>query len=213
MPLQAPAFCVLLGPDLAGKSSAMAALRQDPDPRRLISADDAFLAPEHALIGRLRREVVREVAAREDQWSPEFFAAMLQTAVLHLRDRLLDDSGGGPAVVDSYYYKLLAKCRLAGLPENPMFAWWRSFPQPRHVIYLDVSPETAWRRSRRGARLNRLEHYGQVPDPDSFQRYQADLHKVMREEIRDLPVTVIEEQTDPERTAAAIRKVLAHELG
>ncbi|WP_229848744.1 dTMP kinase [Streptomyces melanogenes] len=217
VPLQAPAFCVLLGPDLAGKSSAMAALRQDPGPdvHRLVSADDAFLAPEHALIGRLRREVVRDVAAREEQWSPEFFAAMLQTAVLHLRDRLLDDGGGAsaPAVVDSYYYKLLAKCRLAGVPENPMFAWWRSFPRPRRVIYLDVSPETAWRRSREGARLNRLEHYGEAPGLDGFLRYQADLDKVMREEIRDLPVTVIEEHTDPERTVAAIRKVLAHELG
>lgn len=218
MPLQAPAFCVLLGPDLAGKSSAMAALRQDPGPRRhrLVSADDAFLDPEHALIGRLRREAVREVAAHEDQWSPEFFAAMLQTAVLHLRDRLLDDGGAGaaaPAVVDSYYYKLLAKCRLAGVPENPMFTWWRSFPRPRHVIYLDVSPDTAWRRSGEGARLNRLEHYGEVPDRDGFQRYQTDLGKVMREEIRDLPMTVIEEHTDPERTVAAIRKVLAHELG
>ncbi|GAA0614151.1 hypothetical protein GCM10010394_50200 [Streptomyces crystallinus] len=210
MPLQDPAFCVLLGPDLAGKSSAMTALRQDPEPRRLISADDAFLAPEHALIGRLRREVVRDVAAREAAWSPEFLAAMLQTAVLHLRDRLLEDDG--PALVDSYYYKPLAKCRLAGVPENPMFTWWRSFPRPRRVIYLDARPETAWRRSRQGARLNRLEHYGEVPDRDGFLRYQADLRKVMREEIRDLPVTVIEE-AGPERTAAAIRKVLAHELG
>ncbi|MEJ8642015.1 hypothetical protein WKI68_12145 [Streptomyces sp. MS1.HAVA.3] len=115
--------------------------------------------------------------------------------------------------MDSYYYKLLAKCRLAGAGDNPMFDWWRSFPQPRRVVYLEVSPETAWRRSREGARLNRLEHYGDVPDRDAFERYQGDLRKTMREEIRDLPVTVIEEHRDPARTAAEIRKVLAHELG
>ncbi|MFD9794886.1 dTMP kinase [Streptomyces sp. NPDC059070] len=211
MPKQAPAFCVLLGPDLAGKSTAMAALRQGGG-HRLVSADDAFLAPGHALIGRLRREAVREVAGREEEWSPDFFAALLQTAVLHLRDQLLAEPEV-PAVVDSYYYKLLAKCRLAGVPENPMFAWWRTFPRPRRVIYLDVSPETAWRRSGHGARLNRLEHYGSEPDRDGFERYQADLRKVMRDEIQDLPVTVIEERAGRERTAAAIRKVLAHELG
>ncbi|MFD9515715.1 dTMP kinase [Streptomyces sp. NPDC059979] len=219
--MQDPEFCVLLGPDLAGKSSAMSALRRAPHaprgphaPRtpRLISADDAFLAPGHALIGRLRREVVKDVAAPGRSWSPDFFAAMLQTAVVHLRDQLLDDART-PAVVDSYYYKLLAKCRLAGAGDNPMFDWWRSFPQPRRVVYLEVSPETAWRRSREGARLNRLEHYGDVPDRDAFERYQADLRKTMREEIRDLPMTVIEEHGDPARTAAEIRKVLAHELG
>lgn len=209
-----PAFCVLLGPDYAGKSSALAHLRRSSAPWRLLSADDAFLAPEHALIGRLRRDVVKDVAvAGEDTWSPDFFATMLQTAVLHLRDRLLHDDPGRPAVVDSYYYKLLAKCRLAGAEDNPMVTWWRSFPRPRRVIYLDVTPGSAWARSHQGADLNCLEYYGERPEREEFERYQNDLAKTMRDEIRGLPVTVIGEQDGPARTAEAIRRVLTHELG
>ena len=208
-----PAFCVLLGPDYAGKSSALGLLRGSAPQWRAVSVDDAYLAPEHALIGRLRRDLVKDVAAHESAWSPEFFAALLQTAIVHLRDQLLGDASGTPAVVDSYYYKILAKCRLAGVADNPMFAWWRSFPRPRRVIYLDVPPQTAWRRSRQGADLNPLEHYGPRPEWDGFRRYQEDLAKVMREEIHGLPVTVIEEQDHPARTAAAIREVLIHELG
>ncbi|NEB74588.1 hypothetical protein G3I40_04975 [Streptomyces sp. SID14478] len=209
-----PPFCVLLGPDHAGKSTALGHLGRTAPAWRRVSVDTDCLAPEHALIGRLRRAVVEDVADRPDAWSPEFLTALVQTAVVHLRDQLLRDDGTRrPAVVDSYYYKFLAKCRLAGAPDTGPLAWWRTFPQPRRVIYLDVSPETAWRRAGRGAGLNALEYYGPYPDREGFDRYQHDLAKVMREEIRSLPVTVIEEHHSPQETADAIREVLAHELG
>ncbi|MEV7437292.1 hypothetical protein [Streptomyces griseoviridis] len=208
-----PRFLVLLGPDYAGKSSVLAELRRARAPWRLVSVDDTFLAPEHALIGRLRRDVVRDVAPHDGRWSPDFLAAMVHTAVVHLRDQLLDGDPRTPAVVDSYYYKFLAKCRLAGVPDDPLLTWWRSFPRPGRVIYLDVTPESAWRRSREGADLNPLEHYGPRPEPHGFARYQTDLDRLVREEIRDLPVTVLAEQADAARTAATVRELITHELG
>ncbi|MGW1836515.1 hypothetical protein [Streptomyces sp. BBFR2] len=174
--------------------------------------DDDRLAPEHALIGRLRRNVVKDVAPHRGDWSPDFFATLVQTAVVHLRDELLRGDAGTPVVVDSYYYKLLAKCHLAGAGESPLLTWWRTFPRPSRVIYLDVPPETTWQRCGQGADLNILEHYGPRPGWDGFRRYQTDLAKVMRDEIQDLPVTVIEEMGRPEPTAEAIREVLTHEF-
>ncbi|NEY35858.1 hypothetical protein GTU99_27490 [Streptomyces sp. PRKS01-65] len=207
-----PRFCVLLGPDYAGKSSVLSAFARQSVPWRLLSLDDAFTAPEHALIGRLRRELVKEVAAHPGRWSAEFLTAMLHTAAVHLRDRLLADPA--PAVIDSYHYKLLAKCRLAGVPDTaPVLAWWRSFPRPRRVVFLEVSPETAWRRCGHGSALNPLEHYGPAPDWDGFRRYQTDLAKTLRDEIHGLPVTVVAEQRDAAATARAIREVLTRELG
>lgn len=81
------------------------------------------------------------------------------------------------------------------------------------MIYLEVSPESAWERASEGAALNRLEHYGEQATWEGFRRYQSDLAKVMRDEIQDLPVTVIKEQGSPVRVAAEIREVLEHELG
>jgi thymidylate kinase len=212
MPATSPPFCVLVGPDYAGKSSALSRLRRSGPPWRLLSVDDDHLAPEHALLGRIRRDVVREVAGRAGTWSPDFLTTMLQTAAVHLRDRLAEDPTT-PTVVDSYYYKLLAKARLAGADNGALLDWWRSFPQPRRVLYLEVRPEVAWQRSSAGAALNCLEYYGDRPSWDGFRRYQGDLAKTMHDEISHLPVTVIEQQDDPDRTAESIRKVLADELG
>lgn len=77
------------------------------------------------------------------------------------------------------------------------------------MIYLDVSPESAWRRSDGGRRLNSLEHYGESPEWFAFENYQTDLRKLMLEEIRGLPVTMIGEQPDAAGTADAVREVLA----
>ncbi|MEV0319431.1 hypothetical protein ACIBKX_37670 [Streptomyces sp. NPDC050658] len=209
----APPFCVLLGPDHAGKSTVLDRLRRAEPQWRTLSVDDAHLAPEHALIGRLRRDVVKDIAPHPESWSTEFLTTLVQTAVVHLRDQLLRDDGPRrPVVVDSYYYKLLAKCRLAGAPDGPLFDWWRTFPRPRRVIYLDVPPETTWRRAGQGAGLNILEYYGPRPEWDAFRRYQTDLAKTMRDEIQSLPVTVVGEHDRPEDTVAAIREVLTHEF-
>ncbi|HEX9338714.1 MAG TPA: hypothetical protein VF892_22645, partial [Pseudonocardiaceae bacterium] len=142
-------FAVVLGPDFAGKSSALAVLRGF----RVVSTDRRFVAARHDVVSQLRRAV----SGVDDNYSPDFLAALLQTAVVHLRDEVV--RAAEPVVVDSYYYKILAKCRLAGVGDNPMFDWWRSFPQPARVIYLTVSAASAWRRCGRGTKLNPLEFH------------------------------------------------------
>lgn len=190
----------------------MSQLAASPSGWELASTDHAFVADEHALISRLRRDVVKDVLPSLGRdYSPDFMVSVLQTAVVHLRDRIRLSTSGRPILVDSYYYKILAKCRLSGVADNPMFAWWRSFPQPRRVVYLEVAPQTAWQRSGQGEAANRLEHYGERPDRASFEAFQADLRKLLLEEVNHLPVTVIEEQSSVDRTAQALREVLTHE--
>ncbi|MFI0909811.1 hypothetical protein [Streptomyces abikoensis] len=203
-------FYVLLGPDGAGKSSVMAEVAARLPGWRTLSTDDAFVSPGHELVTRLRREVVQEVLpGLGTSYSADFLASLLQTAVVYLRDSLQRLEGDAPLLMDSYYYKILAKCRLAGLQDNPMYAWWRSFPQPRAVVYVDVSPASAWRRSDNGARLNPLEYFGERPEWLGFETYQRNLRKLMLEEVRELPVTIIEEQRSVALTADAVVEVIA----
>jgi hypothetical protein len=75
------------------------------------------------------------------------------------------------------------------------------------VLYLDVSPRTAWRRA--GGRVNRLEHYGDRPEWPDFEEFQSDLAKVMLDELA-VPVTVIGER-GLSRTIREVRKALANE--
>jgi thymidylate kinase len=203
-------FVVLLGPDYAGKSAAMAELARSPSPWRCVSVDDSFIGPGHELIGRLKRHLVTDtLPALGTSFSFDFAMSMLQTAVVHLRDQVADRRQ--PALVDSYYYKILAKCRLIGGADTPLFSWWRSFPQPSRVLYLDVSPETAWLRTRAGATTNRLEHYGEQADQATFTTFQADLRTTMLGEVEGLPVTVLRERSDVASTVRDIREVLADE--
>ncbi|MET9496320.1 hypothetical protein [Streptomyces sp. NPDC006552] len=202
-------FYVLLGPDGAGKSSVMTEIADRLPGWRTLSTDDAFVGPEHRLVTRLRHDVVEGLLPKlGTDYSADFLAGLLQTAVIHLKDQVERYDPRVPLLVDSYYYKILAKCRLAGVQDNPMYTWWRSFPQPRAVVYLDVSPETAWRRSGNGARLNPLEYFGARPEWLGFESYQKGLRKLMWEEIQDMPVTVIDERPDTARTADAVVEVL-----
>jgi thymidylate kinase len=205
-------FFVLVGQDFAGKSSALSRLRADPMRWQVISTDGDFLDARHKLVSDLRRGVGEILPGLGSAYTPEFLTAFLQTAVMHLRDELERAEPDRPVIVDSYYYKIIAKCQLAGVRASPMFDWWRSFPQPRRVLEIEVSAESAWHRCAAGVRLNSLEYYGTRPTRDGFERYQRDLTKLMRQEIEGRPVTVIEEQPTPDLTARAIREVLADEL-
>jgi thymidylate kinase len=203
-------FSVLLGPDYAGKSSVMARLSDALPGWRTLSTDAGLVAREHELIARLRRDVLTDVLPGiGSRYSVEFLAHLLGTAVVHLRDQLERADQRTPVLMDSYYYKILAKCRLAGLAEHPLYARWRSFRQPSMIIYLDVPPETAWRRSGAGARLNPLEFFGSRPEWFAFDSYQKNLRKLMLEEIGHRPVTVIDASAATDLTATAVRKALA----
>jgi thymidylate kinase len=195
-------FVVLVGGDRAGDPSAFGALREDA---HILSFDQALLGPGQELIARLHRELdTRVLPGLGATYSPDFLAALLQTAVIHLRDRLTQVNDGRPVVVDSYYYKMLAQCRLSGVTDNPMFDWWRTFPQPTRVFYLDIPPEKAWRRGY-GCGLGPLSYYGAHPTRDGFVAYQKDLRELVFAELGSLDVRVLDGTADVADTVREVR--------
>ncbi|MFI0938723.1 dTMP kinase [Streptomyces sp. NPDC021020] len=204
-----PDFTVLIGGDFAGKSTVLGALAAAHPEVQVLSTDEGFLGPRHLQVGQLRRLAGRLLPHVGGDYTPDFLAALFHAAVVHLRDELRRCDPGRPVVMDSYYYKFLAKCRLAGAQESPLFAWWRSYPQPHRVIELEVPPATAWERCGRGAGLNALEFYGASPVRPAFEDYQSDLRRLMREEVRHLPLRRLPATGDPSVTAHRIQEALA----
>jgi thymidylate kinase len=198
-------FSVVLGTDYAGKSMLLNELAARG--MHCVSYDRAHVPPEAALVNELRETFVGR-AVREAVHSADFLVTLLQTSVVYLRDQVLRAGGDRPVVVDSYYYKILAKCRLTGLVNEQMFAWWRSFPQPRQVIFLDVDAETAWRRSGEGAQLNPFEHYGAVSTREGFLRFQEDLRRLLIEEVGAVPVDRVDGADDADRVTAVAEGVM-----
>lgn len=197
-------FWTLVGPDFAGKSTVLESLH-DEHGWQVVSYDDRYL-DRYPLISRLRRQWIDEAFVwAGTRYSAELVLSVLHSIVLHLRDEIARSAGGGRVIVDSYYYKLLAKCRLFGVEHTPIFDYWRSFPRPRGVVYVDVPPEVTWARSGQGARLNAFEHHDAAVDRAGFTRLQADLRTAVFEEVGDVPLTVVDGSAHP---AAVVAEVL-----
>lgn len=200
-------FWVLLGPDFAGKSSALASLR-DEHGWQVVSHDDSFLG-EYPLVSKLRGNWVDDgLVWTGRRYTPELVLSVLHSVILYQRDGLANLTGDRPVVMDSYYYKVLAACSLLGVVHERTFRYWRSFPQPQGVLYLDVPPEVTWERTGRGARVTAFEHYGFLPSRTGFVRMQRDLREVMLEEVADLPLTVIDGTASPREVLEKIRSAV-----
>ncbi|MFE2448416.1 hypothetical protein ACWDHW_27155 [Streptomyces melanosporofaciens] len=203
-----PRLTVLLGPDYSGKSSVLEGLAERGT-CTVVSYDKALLDPVYSLIGRVRDEFLTEaLRAPAGRYSSDLFLTVVQIAVVHLRDRMMDAPPDRPVIVDSYYFKLLAKCSLLGYDNASLFSWWRSFPPPDQVVYLDVEPAVAWERSGWGAHANPMEHYGEKPTEDSFTRFQMDLGEVMAKEMTGLNVITLGQPDGVEESVDLVEKTI-----
>jgi thymidylate kinase len=197
---------VLVGGDYAGKSSVLRAIRAWPEPK-VVSCDAGFVPPPYASLGRLRQIFLGDVLQQADRlYSPDYILSGLQMALIYLRDRALHERASHPVIIDSYYYKVLAKCRLCGLNSDAIFSAWRAFPQPDRVIFLRIDPELAWARAVALGGPNRFEHYGKQPTFEAFVRYQRDLEMAILQELNRLPVDVIDAGGSLDEVSEAVRE-------
>jgi thymidylate kinase len=146
------------------------------------------------------------LGAPAGRYSSDLLLTLLQVAVVHLRDQLLAAPRGMPLIMDSYYFKILSKCALLGHANEALFAWWRSFPRPDRVVYLDVPPDVAWQRSGHGASVNAMEHYGERPTKSGFMDLQEDLRRAMLMEVAGLDLHILDTCEDVESTTRLIEK-------
>lgn len=200
---------VVLGGDYAGKSTALRRLGP-PAGWRIVTADDDGLPPAYASLAALRRLFVRGVLPQVGQlYSPDYLLSGLQMPLVYLRDHAAAERRTADVLVDSYYYKVLAKCALVGLHGPAFFDYWRSFPRPDRVLFVRTSGEIAWRRAQLAGRLNGFEHYGPRPTRQGFLDFQRDLQAAMLDEVGALPVDFV----DGDRPPAAVARSLGAALG
>jgi thymidylate kinase len=196
-------FWTLLGPDYAGKSTVLARLR-DGYGWQVVSHDDGYL-DGYPLISLLRRRWIDDALVwTGTRYTPELVLSVMHTVMLHQRDMLARQTGTTPVVVDSFFYKQLAACALLDVAHGPTFDYWRTFPRPKGVVYLDVPPEVAWERAGHGARVTAYECYGDTVSRAGFLALQADLRGRMLREVADLPVTVVDGTAPPDVVLAKV---------
>ena len=188
---------VLLGPDYSGKSTIMKALRHRGD-LRLASTDAEFLRPPYTILPELRRLFLDLVLPNASRLlSPDFVLSGLQMPLVYLRDQALAEASEGPVLVDSYLYKALAKCLLLGMANDRTLAFWRSFPPPDGVLFVQVHPGEALRRARAAGGPNGFEHYSHAGSEAGFLEFQRDLTALMLREVAGVPTTMLDGHARP----------------
>jgi thymidylate kinase len=142
--------------------------------------------------------------------TPDFALLGLQMSTAYLRDWSNKLREHGPVLVDSYYYKVLAKCSCAAWGRADALEAWRRYPQPDEVIYLSVDPEVALARASAHGGPNPFEALGGKPsaDRDGFLRFQARLAQAMREEIRSIPTSVVDANRSHAEVVHDVRRLL-----
>lgn len=178
---------------------------------RLVSQDDAFLEGDYVVLQHLKRHFLSHVLTRpEPPYSPAFTLAGLHMAVMYLHDRVeaARKTGAGFVLVDSYYYKIWAKCVLKGLVDRRVFSLWRALPKPDRVFLLHAEPEVLWERSGEGALLNPFEYHGPRPERGAFLRFQEEMTRLMVREAGGCPLEVLEARG----STAEISNAVAHHL-
>ncbi|MHC4055215.1 hypothetical protein [Bradyrhizobium sp. 25ACV] len=203
-----PDFYVLLGPDYAGKSTLFRALSARASVH-LVSYDDGPGSGQPSFAGSFRQAFAAVSSSMASgAMSPEFILSLFHAYVVFVRDQIASAKATKPVVVDSYYYKILAKCVLAGIPNEQVFALWRALPQPSRVFYLDVDSEVAWQRCEHGGLLNGFEYYGTSPTRPGFVRFQQDLRTVMLQEAATSKIEIIDQDGSLDDLIGDIEEVI-----
>jgi len=129
-----------------------------------------------------------------------FFAAMYEYLI---QPRLAD---GRDVIVDSYYYKQLAKESVLGKAHPSLYVGARTLPSPDHVFLLDVAPEVAY--ARKGGLPTTSEVLGSH-DLRGFERMQSALAKELTNLTEDLETSTVDSSRQtPEELACHIQAFL-----
>jgi thymidylate kinase len=103
---------------------------------------------------------------------------------------------GTDVVLDSYYYKLLAKERQLGLAHPSLEALCDELPRPDALILIDTPPETSW--SRKKDALSSYEYFGPVPSEASYLRFQRGIAEALHTAALSMPSVLLDGCTEPD---------------
>jgi thymidylate kinase len=198
-------FVVVLGIDGSGKSSLMAWLGA-----RGLTVVDWTSVLEIPDLQLLYADVARGIAFKKtrEMIAPNtrsfefllFFSAQWE----YLIERPLAE--GRDVVVDSYYYKQLAKDESFGFVNDALRRGLPALPDPDHVVFLDIPLDVAYRR--KGGHVSFTEVIG-APDFAGFCRLQDQLSERMRGYTSHLPTTRLSSlDTPPAALAEELLRLL-----
>ncbi len=182
-------FLVLVGIDGSGKTSLLSAL-----------ADLGMLTGswrdlrDHDLPQAMAPDAPTQIKTRLNPMPRTMFVGGHLVAQYEYLVRPAVEAGTD-ILLDSYWYKVLAKERLLGRLHPSLTELCRALPVPDAVVFLDVDPRVALRR--KGGRVTAYECLG-APGDESFLRFQTLLRQEIMADLASVPqVHRVDADADP----------------
>jgi thymidylate kinase len=186
-------FLVLLGTDGSGKSTVLSRVRLPG----LVTASWRDLR-SHDLPAMLAADAPTHIKDRLPGLSRAMFIGGHLVAQYEYLVRPQTDIGNH-VLLDSYYFKLLAKERLLGTVHPVLEELCAELPAPDGVIYLDVPAHTGL--ARKAGAISSYECFGE-PTPPSFLTFQTRLAAMLKDELARLPHVVVSGDGPPAAVVA-----------
>jgi thymidylate kinase len=159
-----PRFLVLVGIDGSGKTTLLSTLKVPG----LITTSWRELR-SHEVPATLAPDAPTQIKNRLPLLSRAMFiGGHLVAQYEYLVRPALED--GVSVLLDSYYFKLLAKERIFGTVHSALEQLCRELPQPDGVIYVDVPPVVSFRR--KAGDLSPYEYLAK-PEKDDYEAFQS----------------------------------------
>lgn len=207
-PLADTRFLVLLGIDGSGKSTLLSSLSVPG----LVTTSWRELR-SHEVPATLAPDAPTRIKNRIPSLSRAMFiGGHLVAQYEYLVRPALED--GANVLLDSYYFKLLAKERLFGTVDPALEALCVELPAPDAVIYVEVPAPQSYRR--KNGVLSPYEYRGSECQAD-YVAFQDELANEMRRLLEDIPTVVVDgtasEQELLHETESAAEGLLARTPG
>lgn len=191
-------FLVLLGIDGSGKTTLLSSLKDES----LVTASWRDLR-NHELPSVMAPDAPTRIKNRLSDIPRAVFIGGHIVAQYEYLVRP-ETSAGRHVILDSYWYKVLAKEHLLGRLHPVLGELRELLPVPDAVILLDVSPQTAYARKCRAS--TPYERFGDLDAEGGFVRFQTSLFARWETELSGHPAVY---RVDGERDADEVRASLA----
>ncbi len=203
---------VLLGSDFSGKTTLLNKIKLSGNPIVCGGPEEILASDSTGTLMHLMGLFNKHVQNADSSFSQDFILTSFQMYLVGMKNWIEQQPRGSCVLIDSYFYKVLAKCRIKNWKEDHIFEYWRSFEKPETVFWLNTPVTILWQRVSQQKSINKLESFSyNTKNEQAFQSFQELLRQKIKEEVTGIPlVEVIHGQSLDEQVQFISKYILQY---
>ncbi|MFC1653517.1 dTMP kinase [Patescibacteria group bacterium] len=195
-------FITILGIDNSGKTTLCQSLKKTYPEADYVSWDSEDVPKNMKFLSELKLSFPYEEI---NSFNKNLRSHLLST-MIYAKKHIIETSlnKGASVICNSYYYKLLGKELILNQGNLSIYESWKDFIQPDLIIYLKISPQLSFKRSKK---LNNFEYVGKK-SKEGYIRFQKTLDQILQIHSSHLPIEFIDASKKEEAVLNQANKII-----